>query len=299
MIHNRTLLRGDNLSWLKTLPDNSIDLIATDPPFFAQQKFTGRSGDSFDDRWSDIGEFLEFMEERLVEMKRVLKPTGSIYVQCDMSASHYLKVLMDKVFGKKNFKNDIIWYYLKWTVKCKHFPRSHDNILFYTKTNKYTFNKLRGEPSPGQLRDFEKGFSTATANDKGIVAVYDRSKCEERVKQWEKEGRKIYFKPMELGKLYDSVWQIPMLNPMANERLGYPTQKPMDLYKRIIEASSNKGDMVLDPFAGSGTTLEAAETLERQWIGMDLWQRTPVLALERMRKSVGVMGDVSMKEQDS
>jgi len=166
------------------------------------------------------------MAERLIEMHRVLKPTGSIYLHCDQTASHYLKALMDLIFGKQNFRNDIVWSYGLGGSSWDYYSKKHDNIFFFTKGSQYKFNKPLVPATSQRMKGQMKG-----ATD---------------------------------------VWPIPSLNNMSKERLGYPTQKPLELLERIIAASSNKGDVVLDPFCGCGTTLHAAHKFGRRWIGIDV-----------------------------
>ena len=273
---NRTLYRGDNLPWLKTLPDNCVDLIATDPPYNAGQTFTGKSGDSFNDKWSSVEEYLSFMEERLVEMHRVLRETGSIYLQCDSTANHHLRMLLDKIFGRKNFINEIVWCYTgPGNKNMKHFPRKHDTIYWYAKGKTWTFNA-------DAVRVPHKAFRNSPM-------FGSNNMTDEMMDEYENKG-----------KMPESWWTetnsvgMTTVGRLLNENLGYPTQKPVALYERIIKASSNKGDMVLDPFAGSGTTLHAAENLDRKWIGMDLWTKDTTLIEERMKKAVGVMGEINL-----
>ena len=262
-VETPALYLGDNLPILRALPSESIHLIATDPPFNTGREIRTDSdrpaaNAQFKDKWSwerdvdpewpahlaeacptalsvietsratygdNMATFLCFMAIRLIEMRRILKDDGSIYVHCDPTSSHYLKQLMDAIFGVANFRNEIIWTYGLGGSSPKRFSRKHDVILFYTKSERYTFNKPQTPATSQKLKGRMKG-----ATD---------------------------------------VWNIPSLNNMAKERTGYPTQKPVALYERIIEASSNPGDVVLDPFCGSGTTLVAAERLGRGWIGID------------------------------
>ena len=258
-----TLHLGDNLPILRSMPDDSISLIATDPPFNTGREVRSSSRrsqpeSSFRDRWAwdetggaewvdhlnthwpaalrvvetsretageGMAAYLCFMAVRLVEMRRALRDDGSIYLHCDPASSHYLKQLMDAVFGAANFRNEIIWAYGLGGSSSRTFSRKHDVILFYTKSDRYTFNKPQTPATSQRLRGLMKG-----ATD---------------------------------------VWDIPSLNNMAAERTGYPTQKPLTLYERIIKASSNPGDVVMDPFCGSGTTLVAAQRCGRRWIGID------------------------------
>jgi len=200
---------------------------------------------------SSIMSYLIMMTPRLLEMKRVLKPIGSIYLHCDPTASHYLKLIMDAIFGIKNFRNEIIWHYRRWIAPSKIFQRLHDIILFYTKTNDYTFNML--------LTPYTKG--SIERKKSGILHRF-------------KKGEKPYLvsnKEIQTeGVSENDVWQIPFVAPSAKERVGYGTQKPEKLLERIIKASSNEGDFVLDPFCGCGTTIAMAEKLRRKWIGIDI-----------------------------
>ena len=284
---NRTLFHGDNLPFLRGLNSETVHLIATDPPFNKGRDFHAMpdslaAGAKFQDRWSwaddvqgewvdqitddwpklmnvingsresygvDMGAFLCFMAVRLIEMHRVLRNDGSIYLHCDPTASHYLKELMDAIFGRKNFKNEIIWHYgLGAFNATKHFPRKHDVLLFYTKSSEHVFNVQRGDTTATMLAKY---------SHKDEIGRYMLS-----------YGKKYYLKG---GKPFDTVWDIPTLSPTDKaERTGYPTQKPLALYERIISASSNEGDIVLDPFAGCATTPIAAERLGRLWIGIDI-----------------------------
>ncbi len=220
------------------LRSESIDLCYADPPFFSQRNYG-----QFDDRWESLDDYLAEMETAVKEIHRVLKPTGSFYLHCDWHASHYLKVMCDRVFGYPRFKNSIIWHYTGGGRGENYFPRKHDEILFYTKGDEWTFNADEVRVPYDETSGYAKG---------GIISA---------------AGKK--YMPNPKGKVADAVWDIPIINPMSDERVGYPTQKPLALLERIIKASSNPGDIVLDPFCGSGTTLLAAERLNRRWIGID------------------------------
>lgn len=212
--------------------------------------------------------YLVMMSSRIVEMRRILKPTGSIYLHCDPTASHYLKIIMDAIFGYQNFQNEIIWHYGKWTNVSKQFQRNHDIILFYSKSENYTFNKLFNT-NESQEANYERGWHTNRVGGTSQLIVYDREKAEAKIKSGEYE--KIVDRTDKKGTALSDAWNdISILNSQAKERAGYPTQKPIALYKRIIQASSNEGDLVLDPFCGCGTTLMAAEELNRCWLGIDL-----------------------------
>ena len=194
--------------------------------------------------------YLSYMVERLLQMTFILKPTGSIYLHCDTTASHYIKVVMDGIFGHRNFRNEIIWTYRRWPAKQKNFQRMHDVILRYSKSDDATWNQLFEPLSQSTL----KRFGTK-------CQIADFSTGRRLPRQTDSESPTA---PMR------DVWDMPILAPMSKERMGYATQKPLALIERIIKASSNKGDIVLDPFCGCATTLEAAHRLGRRWIGIDL-----------------------------
>ena len=204
----------------------------------------------------DMGAFLCFMGVRLLEMRRVMKPTASIYLHCDPTASHYLKELMDAIFGRKQFRNEIVWCYQTGGASKRWFSKKHDLLLFYSKTSDYRFNA-----DQVRVRRSEKSLKRAQ-NPKGArISTNDTT------------------------KLATDVWvDIPAMNPMAVERIGYPTQKPLALYEQIVRASSNEADTVLDPFAGCATTCVAAERLDRQWVGIDIWDKAHEVVLDRLRK---------------
>ena len=212
--------------------------------------------------------YLAMMAVRIVEMHRILKSTGSLYLHCDPTASHYLKIIIDAIFGYNNFQNEIVWHYGKWTNVSGQFQRNHDIIFFYSKSENYTFNQLFNIT---KSRDtlYERGWDTNRVDGKSQLIVYDEEKAKAKIESGKYE--KIIDRTDKKGVVLSDGWQdIPILNSQAKERAGYPTQKPIALYKRIIQASSNKGDLVLDPFCGCGTTLMAAEELNRRWLGIDL-----------------------------
>lgn len=192
--------------------------------------------------------YLSYMTERLLPMKAILKPTGSIYLHCDPTASHYIKIMLDVIFGHKNFRNEIIWSYRTGGASKRYFSRKHDILLFYTVGKKYTYNNLK-----------EKAYTQSKSRKAGIVNYG--------------AGTAEFFED-EYG-VYNrvnmrDVWEISYLNSQAKERLGYATQKPIALLERIIKASTNEGDVVFDPFCGCATTIEAAHHLGRKWIGIDI-----------------------------
>ncbi len=219
--------------------------------------------------------YLSYMVERLMQMKAILKPTGSIYLHCDPTASHYLKILMDGIFGHGNFRNEIIWFYRRWAAQANRFQRMHDVILFYSKGKKHTFNAQYVPASPTRA-PMKRGYNTNTYTHEGKkyrqIIIENKENYEKAVKSGAVNPhnfhRVIYRK--NRGVPAFDVFEIPVINPQAKERLGYATQKPLALLERIIKASSNPGDVVLDPFCGCGTTLEAAHQLGRRWIGIDI-----------------------------
>lgn len=229
----------------------------------------------------DMGGFLCFMGVRLLKMHRVLKPTGSMYLHCDPTANHYLKELMDAVFDRDNFRNEIIWSYRRWTAGEKNFQKMHDIILRYCKSGEYTFN-VQYEPYGDWIK-----------TDYGYVD-------EMTGKRWRwhtVKGKryKVYLEDENRGVKLNDIWPITYLGSTAKERTGYPTQKPLALYERIIRASSNEGDMVLYPFCGCATTCVAAEKLNRQWIGIDIWEKAHEIVIDRLRKEGRVAGPKAHK----
>lgn len=267
---------GDCLMIMKSMASDSIDLIYLDPPFYSQRnhRLISKSGQeyTFSDTWSSRGEYLEYMKDRLVEMQRVLSHNGSIYLHCDSSAVHYLKVLMDDVFGEDNFQNEIIWTYRKWSNSRKGYLNCHQNILFYTKSKDFYFNR--------QYVNY-----SLTTNIDQILQLREKNKSGKTIYKRDELGE-VVLSSQKKGVPLSDVWDIPFLNPRAKERVGYPTQKPLELIERIIGISSQEGDIVLDPFCGSGTTLVAAKRLGRYPIGVDINQEAIVLTRERLKSMV-------------
>lgn len=272
-VEARTLYCADNLKQLIDFPSECIDLIYLDPPFFSNRNYEVIWGDeaevrSFEDRWEGgVQVYINWMQDRVVELHRLLKPTGSLYLHCDWHAGHRLKLMLDEVFGESHFQNEVVWYYRGGGVSPTRWGRRHDMIFFYTKGTSWTFNvdPVRTDYSESVLE------SPASRYDKSY------------------RGEKVYsgYRPNPLGKHPDDVWPIQPLMPSdKRERLGYPTQKPEALLERIILASSNSGDLVLDPFCGCGTTIAVAERLKRQWIGIDI-SPTAVGLMKRRVEKVG------------
>lgn len=286
-----TLYYGDCLDIMEQFPDNYVDLICLDPPFNSNRNYNTifkGSGlkniapqiKAFDDTWtwnpisaervehvksaianpaskviaafetfiprSKMLSYTSYMAERLFQMRRILKDTGSIYLHCDPYASHYLKLVMDAIFGEKHFRNEIAWCYKSTSQARRWYPKKHQILLFYTKSEEWTFNTnaIRVPFTNDKLGSHGGSWKGATKEE--LVEIHTR------------------------GKIIEDWWEIPMLNSMAKERMGYPTQKPIALYERMIKASSNAGDLVLDPFCGCGTTVEAALKNRRRVIGIDV-----------------------------
>src|SRR5215469_986844 len=267
------LILGDNLEILKTFPDEYVDLIYLDPPFFSNRNYEVIWGDageirSFQDRWSGgMDHYIAWLYERVVQMHRVLKSTGSIYLHCDWHANAYIRVhILDKIFGEKNFRNEIVWSYQRWTAGRSSFQRTHDNIFFYSKSKDSKFNVLTEDYS-------EKSAHKAKRFTKVEKGKLIQNYTEDTIRE----------------KSMRDVWEISILNSQAKERIGYPTQKPEALLDRIIKASSNKGDIVLDPFVGGGTTIAAAERLGRQWIGIDQSVQAIKVTEFRLEKYYGAL----------
>lgn len=255
------VLPGDCEAVMGDLPSSSIDLVYLDPPFFTQRThaLTPRSRDAefkFDDTWPSIEAYADFLLTRLRHAHRVLKETGSIFFHCDRRASHIARTLLDSVFGYEQFRSEIIWHYRRWSNSQRGLLPSHQTILFYSKSPSFTFNETFVEYSPSTNID---QILQRRERDGSNKSTYSRDQNGEPVTSGVKRG-------VPLG----DVWDIPFLNPKATERVGYPTQKPILLLERIIQLVTNPGETVLDPFCGSGTTLVAAELLQRNSIGIDI-----------------------------
>jgi len=266
----------DNLHRLTLLDPNSVDLIYLDPPFFSNRHYEVIWGDeaevrSFEDRWQGgIYHYVEWMRERVMEMWRVLKPTGSLYLHCDWHAVHHLRVMLDDVLGAEHFQNEIIWYYRGAGVSPRRWARRHDNILWYTKGKEWYFNPdpVRDEYAETTKERFSHYIGNVRGNrDFGPQALNPK------------------------GKHPDDVWPIRIVAPSAKDRLGYPTQKPEELLERIIRSSSKEGDIILDPFAGCGTTLVVAHRFKRHWVGIDI---SPT-ACNLMKRRLAKVGALEVK----
>lgn len=302
-LSNRTLFTGDNLPVLRRMDTASVDLIYLDPPFNSNRTYSApigseAAGAAFKDSWqlSDVdlawhGELAErepalyeivgaagqahskgmqayliMMAVRLLEMRRILRPTGSVYLHCDPTASHYLKTLMDAIWGKDQFRNEIVWNYKRWPSKQRNFQSMHDVILRYSASAEWTWNQQYEPPSVSYVKRF-----------KGKTQVLDPQS---------KTRKLVIDKPTKGLPMRDS-WEISVLAGSSKERCGYPTQKPLRLLERIIQASSDPSDVILDPFCGCATTLVAAEKLDRHWIGIDLSEMAVRLVKSRMERELG------------
>ena len=276
MLEN-TLINGDALNVMKKIGDNQIDAIYLDPPFYTQdiQKLTSRKNEeeySFSDRWNCMDEYLEYMKLRLYECKRVLKETGSLFVHCDRNASHYLKVLLDQIFGISNFQSEIVWSYKRLSNSKKGLLNNHQIILFYSKSEDFKFNRIYTEYS--ETTNIDQILQERVRDEKG-KSVY---KCD--------QNGEVVFGKSKKGVPLSDVWDIPYLNPKAKERVGYPTQKPILLLEQIIKLVTDENDIVLDPFMGSGTTLVAAKMLNRRYIGIDISKKAVELAENRLESLI-------------
>ena len=310
-----SLILGDCLQTLQNLPSESVDLCYIDPPFFSNRNYEVIWGDkgevrSFEDRWSGgVDHYIGWLKERVQEIHRILKPTGSFYLHCDWHADAYIRVyILDKVFGEGNFLNEITWVRKtgrgETNHKSKKFGTCTDNIYLYSKSKNYTFNSQFTFDAEGYKEYVDKFFKFTDENGRkyriadlsspsprpNLTYEYKGYKPPkngwaislEKMVQFEKEGR-LHF-PTKIdgriqrrrfldeleGKPVQNYWDdIGIVSARSNERIGYPTQKPEALLERIIKASSNEGDVVLDCFVGGGTTVAVADRLGRKWIGID------------------------------
>lgn len=271
------IYHGKCIEVLQTFKAESVDLVYFDPPFFTQRKHSLSTRDEskkyeFNDSWDSLEEYIFLIESCLVECKRVLKDTGSVFLHCDKIASHYIRVALDKVFGMKNFRSEIIWSYKRWSNSKKGLLNSHQNIYFYSKSKNFKFNLLYTDYAP-------------TTNIDQILQDRQRTSNGKSTYKKDEKGNVVLGKPKKGVPLSDT-WEIPYLNPKAKERVGYPTQKPVLLLSQIIKIASDEGDLVLDPFCGSGTTCVAAKSLNRNFIGIDKSIDAVELSKDRLEKMV-------------
>ena len=362
---NRTMWTGDNLDIMRGMNSDSVDLIYLDPPFNSNRDYAApigseAAGAAFKDTWtlSDVDEawhgeiaerdptlyaiidaagnahgksmksYLIMMAVRLLEMRRILKPTGSIYLHCDPTASHYLKALMDAIFGAENFRNEIVW--TRTTAKAlmkRRLPSNHDIVFSYQMANQAIWNidaafipydpknldertstKYRYRDADGRLYRLDNLINpnsnrpNLTYEFLGITRVWRWTR--ERMQAAYDAGLVIQNKlggvpqlkrylDEQKGRPLSDVWNdISPINSQAQERIGYPTQKPLALLDRIIKTSSYEGDIILDPFCGCATACIAAEKNVREWVGIDISPKALDLVKTRMRDELGMFGQV-------
>jgi site-specific DNA-methyltransferase (adenine-specific) len=251
---------GDCLDVLATLSAECAQLVYLDPPFNTQRTQHAAAG-SYADSFGSPREYVAWLRPRATALHRVLAPHGSVFLHCDTRTAHYVKVMLDEVFAGGLFVNEIIWRYgLGASRPGRRLLTKHDTIFWYAKGPQYVFNLQRGEPTPAMRAKY----SHVDDDGRHFMVSY---------------GKRYYLKG---GKPLDDVWEIPAIAATSRERVGYPTQKPLALLERIISIASNPGDLVLDPFCGSGTTLVAARRLTRRTIGIDQNPQALVIAQRRL-----------------
>jgi site-specific DNA-methyltransferase (adenine-specific) len=336
VVDTRVVYCGDNLDQLQRLPDGCIDLIYIDPPFNSNRNYEVFWGETrekraFKDRHASTQAYIEFMRPRCVQLARVLKKTGSFYYHCDWHASHYVKVMLDQIFGENQFQCEVIWkrHNARSTSGC--WPRVHDSIFLYSGSQEFTFNPLQvlGDKAkrphtlitaddglkyqtyeltgPGQTQHGQSGQPWRGFDPSAMGRHWANAPAQ--MDEWAAQGlihfpqgggfpRRRAAEPFEdAGRMVTvgDVWtDIDRINQTAKERLGYPTQKPLALLERIIKASSNPGDIVLDAFCGCGTALVAAENLGRQWIGVDVSPTACRVMAKRLRDVCGLPEDEAL-----
>jgi len=331
LLDTRVIYCGDCLEQLQNLPDGCVDLIYIDPPFNSNRNYEVFWGETkekraFADRHASTQAYIDYMRPRCVELARVLKKTGSFYYHCDWHASHYVKVMLDQIFGENNFQNEVVWKradaHSDSKQGAKHFGRIHDSIFLYTGGDTYTFNvqykPLSQSTSDKWYKYVEEGsgrrynMADLTAAKPGGDTKYEwnghrpppgrywaysKAKMEEFERQGlivcSKSGRPYMKRYLDESKgvPLQSWWDdISMLRGITRggERLGYPTQKPLALLDRILEVSSNPNDIVLDAFCGCGTALVAAQNLGRQWIGIDISPTACRVMAKRLKDVCGM-----------
>ncbi|MDE0635504.1 MAG: DNA methyltransferase [Candidatus Poribacteria bacterium] len=331
-IANKTIFTGDNLPILRGINSECIDLIYLDPPFNSNANYAApigsqAAGAEFKDTWSlsdldvawlDLIEtkysavnrviqaamtdsdksYLVYMATRLLEMHRILKTNGSIYLHCDPTMSHYLKLLLDAIFGRKNFQNEIVWSHQgTWIQPNTKYPRRHDTLFFYTKTDDYTFNLLYEDDAKEQV-NYKRWRKYLVDN-----TIYGRNMPTQDTrfhtylnKFREEHGREPNDDDPVLvitGSRIGTVQYIKAIDPKSDEWTGYPTQKPLALLDRIIKTSTNKGGIVFDPFCGCATACVAADRLLRNWVGIDIAPKAVELVVERIKKDQGLFQDIN------
>ena len=352
-VNSKTIFTGDNLPVMRGMNSESVDLIYLDPPFNSNANYAAPIGSEaagaefkdtwtlrdVDNAWLDLIEakhpslnrvihaamtnsdksYLIYMAVRVLEMHRILKETGSIYLHCDPTMSHYLKLVMDAVFGRDNFLNEVVWKRTAAHNDSAVYGGIHDTILYYSKGDSPTLNEQYQPYSDEYLkrykhtdengkrfldRDLTAGSLSGGGYQyewKGITKIW---RCPFTTMQEYHKSGKLYYTRNGTPRLkqflddmpgvpVQDVWiDIPPINSQAKERVGYPTQKPLALLDRIIQASSHEADIVLDPFCGCATTLVAADRLQRDWIGVDISAKAAELVVERIRTDQGMFEEI-------
>jgi len=288
-VKNKIIL-GDCLNEMRSIENSSIDLIYLDPPFFTERKHKLKNRErtkefSFDDTWGSDKGYAQFLKERIEIMKHLLNEEGSIFVHCDKSGEHIVRAILDSVFGTDNFQSEIIWSYKRWSNSKKGLLPSHQNIYFYSKSKNFKFNSIY--TSYSETTNIDQILQRRT-RDEHNKSIYDKD-SDGNVKNGDKKK----------GVPLSDVWDIPYLNPKAKERVGYPTQKPLLLLEQIIKLVTNEGDVVLDPFCGSGTTCVAAMLLDRQYIGIDESDDAVKLSVSRINNPIKTESNLLKKGRDS
>ncbi len=281
---------GDCLEVMRTLETGSVNLIYLDPPFFTEKKHTLKNRErtsefSFDDIWGSNRKYADFLYRRIALMRDLLNERGSIFVHCDKSGEHIVRTILDRIFGAENFQSEIIWNYKRWSNSKKGLLSSHQNIYFYSKTNDFQFNTIHTPYS--ETTNVDQILQRRT-RDEHNKSIYDLD-----------ENGEVKYGGQKKGVPLSDVWDIPYLNPKAKERVGYPTQKPLLLLERIIELVTNKSDLVLDPFCGSGTTCVAAKLLDRKYIGIDKSREAVELTISRIEHPLKTESNLLKKGRNS
>lgn len=276
-MESNQIIHGDCQNKLKQLENECVDLVYFDPPFFTQKTHSLKTRDNsktyeFEDKYNSLNEYLELIENVLIQSKRVLKDTGSVFLHCDKTASHHIRIVLDNVFGRDNFQSEIVWAYKRWSNSKKGLLNAHQIIFFYSKTKDFKFKTIYTDYS-------------ATTNIDQILQERERDENGKSVYKKDENGNVVIGKEKKGVPLSD-VWDIPYLNPKAKERTGYPTQKPVLLLNQIISIATDEGDLVLDPFCGSGTTCVSAKHLKRNYIGIDKSIDAVDLAISRLDEMV-------------
>jgi DNA modification methylase len=348
LVDTRVIYCGDNLDQLAKLPDRCVDLIYIDPPFNSNRNYEVFWGETkekraFEDRHASTQAYIDFMRPRCVQLHRVLKPTGSFYYHCDWHASHYVKIMLDQIFGEDHFQNEIIWKRTSAHTTFNRFGIVHDILFFYAKGDKWTWTTqyqnfdqtymdafythydtdgrrwrrsdltgdgLRNGDSGKPWRGVDvtaKGRHWAVPGDLPCLVGLENASAQDKLDaldaagliHWPKKDAGVpmfkRYADQQPGVPLQSVWDdIPPLHNLAAERLGYPTQKPLALLDRIIRASSNPNDIILDAFCGCGTALVAAENLGRQWIGIDISPTACRVMAKRLRDVCKIREDEAL-----